>query len=290
MIRPYLPADLPAVTELVCRETTFSPAEVADKLQDAEAYVCTSADNEILGIVSVKPKDSKQAWVDLLTATPHRRKGIGSRLFAQARKTQAAGQAESFFTNYNRNDPDTVSFFRKRGLKKWFGVEFMQYAGGPFPEPPLSVRMYEDEDFDAYLQALSDAFYELRRANNIKPYAVTEENRDEAKKHFRKLGDRIYLFLTPDGSLLGSALIRPDGVLDNLFVDPAYGGQGYGKKITHYMINRCLEQGISPVTLDVIDTNTRAIRLYESVGFTTVLSTESALGPIDSATKNPDAK
>ena len=52
-----------------------------------------------------------------------------------------------------------------------------------------------------------------------------------------------------------------------LGISPDYRGQGYGRALTETALSRTDRLGIGPVTLTVVRSNYRALRLYRSVGF-----------------------
>ncbi len=51
--------------------------------------------------------------------------------------------------------------------------------------------------------------------------------------------------------------------LDDLYIDPAYQGKGIGSAV----LRRCIQEAGQPVYLYVFTRNTRAISLYERLGF-----------------------
>ena len=67
---------------------------------------------------------------------------------------------------------------------------------------------------------------------------------------------------------MGAVSLDESGLLDNLAVSPAFQGQRVGKGILAFAVNRLLAQGQTP-TLEVLDWNEKAVRLYESQGFDT---------------------
>ncbi|HEU4964518.1 MAG TPA: GNAT family N-acetyltransferase [Bacilli bacterium] len=161
----------------------------------------------------------------------------------------------------------------------------MHFHGEALPEPEIGWRLYEDGDFDEYVERYSDGFYELRKSIGEKPYAVKEKKCEEWRQQNLANRKNLYVFFKPGqdmtpSNLIGSALIRPDGWLDDLFVIPSLHGQGYGRKITQCMVNRCLERGLSPVSLDVVSTNTSAVQLYERLGFVVEQENTSGYGRI----------
>lgn len=58
-----------------------------------------------------------------------------------------------------------------------------------------------------------------------------------------------------------------EGEITNVAVDPAWQGQGIGRRMMAYFLQQAREQGILRITLEVRVSNQRAIRLYTSLGF-----------------------
>lgn len=61
-----------------------------------------------------------------------------------------------------------------------------------------------------------------------------------------------------------------DAWLEDLFVDGAARGEGLGRKLVEAAIERARSRGCARIQLDVNTANERAVRLYESFGFTPV--------------------
>lgn len=61
-------------------------------------------------------------------------------------------------------------------------------------------------------------------------------------------------------------------VMDGIAVDSAFRGQGIGSELLEKIIHYAAEMGFDTVRLDVIDSNPRARKLYESKGFVAVNS------------------
>ena len=57
-------------------------------------------------------------------------------------------------------------------------------------------------------------------------------------------------------------------VMDGIVVDSKFRGRGLGSKLLDRIVRHAQEHGFESVRLDVIDTNPRARKLYESKGFT----------------------
>lgn len=155
-------------------------------------------------------------------------------------------------------------FAEQGGLVPWFTTRHMIYEGEPLPSS-LSPIAYEDPWYRAYQELIAQAFLPLRRAMNVPPHRMlpSVEDRLFCAQHRRD----IFLFLQ-NRQLMGAVSLDERGLVDNLAVSPPFHGQGLGKGILAFAVNRLLTKGRTP-TLEVLDWNEKAIRLYESQGFTT---------------------
>lgn len=73
--------------------------------------------------------------------------------------------------------------------------------------------------------------------------------------------------------------IEPDTLLmDGIFVDAAVRGRGVGTVLLNAVAETARQHGLSKVRLDVIDSNPRARKLYETLGFRAVETHD--IGPL----------
>lgn len=80
----------------------------------------------------------------------------------------------------------------------------------------------------------------------------------------------IYLALVQGGSLIAYAnywLIDGVGNINNVAVDSRRRGWGFGTELMRQLIYSCRKQGGKAMTLEVRESNSRAIALYEKLGF-----------------------
>ena len=62
-------------------------------------------------------------------------------------------------------------------------------------------------------------------------------------------------------------LSAADCTLEDLYVEPGARGSGFGRALVEAALERARERGCGRVVLDTRNTNTTAVALYESVGF-----------------------
>lgn len=96
-----------------------------------------------------------------------------------------------------------------------------------------------------------------------------------------------------DGAIVATAILRPNqpGLGDHVanaawMVHPDAAGRGVGRRFAEYVIEAAQDAGYQAMQFNaVVDTNVRAIRLWESLGFATIGTVPAAfrhaeLGPV----------
>ena len=123
--------------------------------------------------------------------------------------------------------------------------------------------------FRAELELESDAFYELRRVNGIKPARLTQSTPEEIDKigiFFLENRNTFYFLFHPSGELIGS-ILHINNYIQSLCISSGYRRQGYGEKLAKYCINAILKAGFARVELKILEGNSGAERLYKKLGF-----------------------
>lgn len=101
----------------------------------------------------------------------------------------------------------------------------------------------------------------------------TPWSRDAFVQEITKNAVARYLVAELDGKVIGFAgawLIIDESHITNIAISEAYRGQGYGRLLTEALMQYLSNMGASYATLEVRVSNTRAQKLYESVGFITL--------------------
>ena len=90
-------------------------------------------------------------------------------------------------------------------------------------------------------------------------------------------GKTVTLLLEREGIVIGFANIGPTcdadespsttGEITSIYLDPAFGGKGLGRKLCQRALDPLRGEGFETVTLWVLDTNRRAHAFYEKMGF-----------------------
>jgi len=122
-------------------------------------------------------------------------------------------------------------------------------------------------------QSLADFFRALKREGDEKrfhPHPLTDE---EAKRRVRYSGKDLYYALLERDKVIGYGMLRgwDEGYeVPNLgiAIHPSVRGMGLSKLFMHFLHIVARRKGVSKVRLKVYPDNTKAVRLYEGLGYT----------------------
>lgn len=191
-----------------------------------------------------------------------RRRGIGTELSA-ALTDGRCEELKFISTRIETGHQAAAEFFRAAGFEKWYSEVILRHSGARQPESKLKLTQYRGEYFGRYVDGLRRSFYELRSSNGFEPFYCCEPG-EEKRAELEKNRDNIFVLL--DGEkLAASVMITPDSIED-VFVVPEYQGKGMGRELMRFAVNKALDGG-GQIRLSAIEWNTRALNLYESVGF-----------------------
>lgn len=135
----------------------------------------------------------------------------------------------------------------------------MTYRGNAVSSP-LKLRNYADKDYEEYARICNSCFSEMRKALEITPLDCCESREKLLQKK-----SQIFIF-EADGKLVGSVALY-DNEIDDLFVDEAFQGKGYGRALLEFAVSTLQNQDKSPIILHVADRNQKAIKMYLNFGF-----------------------
>jgi ribosomal-protein-alanine N-acetyltransferase len=82
--------------------------------------------------------------------------------------------------------------------------------------------------------------------------------------------DTLFLAAAEDGKIVGYCgvvMAADEGDITNVSVDKQHQNRGVGKQLLETLIQKTQEAGIKKLFLEVRESNTRAIHLYEKMGF-----------------------
>lgn len=144
----------------------------------------------------------------------------------------------------------------------------MGYRGPRFRVPDFPVSTYKDDYFQKQIDLESDLFFELRKANDWKPHRLSESSPkelDEIRNFFHQNKDGFYFYFKENA--LAASLLHLGNFIQALCVARPFQRQGIGSLLTKYAVNQIFDRGFDTVTLKVFQENTKAISLYQKLGF-----------------------
>jgi GNAT superfamily N-acetyltransferase len=136
--------------------------------------------------------------------------------------------------------------------------------------PKHTIRPATEGDVEALLRLIHDlAVYEklehmavgtpaLMRAALFGPRPSCEAVMLDVDR--RSVGFALYFFT------FSTFLCKPGLYLEDLFVEPAHRGHGYGKALLKHLARICVERGYGRFEWRVLDWNEPSIKFYESLG------------------------
>lgn len=280
MIRKYEKKDITRLIELFNMNNHLTPSEIKEKeeelMGDCNINVYEK-DGEVIGLCSLtfwkNPELGSSSEIILSIYEPiedyEEFYQVADELWLSAQDKLNEKAINQLMTSFEEQKEYWSDFYDKKGFNKWFKVHGMVYKGDYTIEDSLTYRNYEDDDFHMYYTHLGESFYPMRAALDIRPnniYANKEPNRiQRLRKQTLDNKDITYMFFDGD-TFVGSSMVKEED-LDDIFVVPALQGKGYGRKIVESTIKLQQKNNPEKITLGVLDWNTKAKNLYESVGF-----------------------
>jgi len=274
MIREYNLKDKMQLVDIVRQGIMIDEKDI-NFITDNSNKIIVFDDKE-LGIIGFSTfrlwgEDKNKADIYTYAIPCSRRKGIGTLLYNEIMKNTDDINLIFISTRIKVDKDDATFFYKKLGYEKWYVELDLYYHGSEQPKSDLKFVPYEDKYFEQYAEGLRTSFYELRKKNDFKPYVCCELN-EEKRKEFLDNKNNLFLLLDSE-KLIASINVNNNGLLDDLFVLPLFQGNGYGKKIVQFAINQAIKNGSNSISLVAIDWNTRALNLYQSLGFNIVQTT-----------------
>lgn len=213
--------------------------------------------------VHLAEEGAKSCSFTLYVEPKSRRKGIGTKLLKELCTSMKNKGIKRAITDY-KVDENISSFIRTRGITPWFLTNYMVYEGDKLQEKALHFKAYEDKYYEEYYKLESNAFYQLRKANNIEPF-IFESSEQDRMKYVKESKD---IFLIFEEETLVAAGYAKAGEIDRIAVSKSCEGKGYGRALLCHGVNKLLDEGYSKIFLWVLEWNKRAKNLYEDIGFT----------------------
>ncbi len=163
-------------------------------------------------------------------------------------------------------DTEAADYFAARGFKQIDCDHLLSTVSSAVPGD-LTVRLYRPEEFSIYVRVFDRAFLPLRSANDREPHNLWSACPQWAKEWFETAAARGEMAsIWVDGQM--AACYRLDGdIIDSVAVVPEMQGRGLGRAVINQCIDQVWRKGHPRVYLYVAETNHRARRLYEQMGF-----------------------
>ena len=82
--------------------------------------------------------------------------------------------------------------------------------------------------------------------------------------------DTIYAAVKKDGKIVScasAAIERGHALIQNVVTDPSARRMGYGEMVCSFLMNEAAQKGVHTAYLQVVQSNTAAVKLYEKLGY-----------------------
>ncbi len=228
--------------------------------------------NDLAGVAQVKK--GKKAYLCLFINVPYRCNGIGDMALNLCEQILRDAGADTITTTYRIDHNASKSFAEKHGYKRSFSLTYMEYNGHQFDIPLLSIREYNDDDYESAHEMYARAFHEMRIRVGDFPDSVVEQPNDSMRKHWA-LTKKERLVYVQCSEIIGYSHVVGNEI-GSISVKSQYQDQGIGRMFMKYIINKILEEGYKTARLYCVVGNW-AKQLYDSLGFTDVYTVESAI-------------
>lgn len=269
MIRDFKNEDLKAIIDLLQEAYVISREEATSEFTGDNKRIIIYEEDEIRGFAIMVDNKGNNKWTLKLYVNPsYRKRGIGTALYEKVMEYLTEAKADGIVVGFKVDGEAATNFYKKLGYEKWFGYHDMRYMGGMQSEVSLNFINYEDKYFEKYETLIGEAFYELRKASDIKPYNCSDFSEKERQYH---INNKNYVYLLLDGKdeIITTIMVK-DGLIDEVMTSKDYEGKGYGKKAVQFGINKALSEGAKNIELCVVEWNEKARKLYEGLGFETI--------------------
>jgi ribosomal protein S18 acetylase RimI-like enzyme len=266
VIRDFLVKDTIEINDLIKNvDTGYEVDDVKDIQSSSDKFIVYELEH-IKGFAYVtmitNDANEKEAQIKLYVEPRSRLQGIGRALYHRLEDFLTEREPD-LLSAYIRVDIENPSLFcEKIGFHKWWGSPELLFKGYQFPQVGLEFVAYEDKYFDQYVKVVQEAYYEIHKSNDLKPYLATAES---VGKYQLNNKEQVYLALEND-RIIASVTIG-EGTIDNLMVPSEYQGQGYGRKALQFAMNKLFDQGFEEIRICYMEGNDSAEKLYESLGF-----------------------
>ncbi len=265
LIRDVKREELSSVWELIKDNSFELSFEDFDELFEKSEKFITFEDISI-GFASIRflyNEDGKDEYdISIFINPKFRLNGYGTLLVNHLESLMMKAPSSILRVDNMLKYHDASEFLDKMGYTMWFSSSLMTYKGGVLEHLQLDLVPYDDKYFESYVRLLDEAFYQISIENNLstKPIPLTEKFRNE----LINTSHEFSLLLNKE-DLIGVVQVTDDHVTRAMVSESAR-GKGYGGSLIKFATNKILNNGLVP-KLFIMDTNTRARKLYETIGY-----------------------
>ena len=136
----------------------------------------------------------------------------------------------------------------------------MSFNGKKMCPTNILCVSFQEKYWNEYMRIYNESFYEMRKDLEIEPYNFYSDYSQVKNKT-----NDTFLYLQ-DGIIIGAVSCFGNEV-DDLIVNKAFQGQGFGQKLLLWGMNHIKEQGYDEIVLHVAEWNQHAVNLYLKTGF-----------------------
>lgn len=269
MIRDYKKSDIDEIIRIYTLEYKAMPEEI--EAMRSASKILVYDDDRIKGFVHLEINE-RYCYMEMGAASDELIKPVGLKLLEEVKKLFVEKSINFIEVFHVKDNLNWQELFNELGFEYWYSVYRLEYKGSKFSEPDICSVKYEDEYYEDNARIGSEAFAQLRKDNNIKPYdwylSASKEAIVRDRKIKLKQKDYTHLFFE-NNELVGTSRVR-NAEIELLFVNTKYQHGGYGKKILQFSVNRGLEQNSESVNLNALASNEKALGLYKGMGFNIV--------------------
>lgn len=262
------PDHLPAVLALfaecgpgrdhaVCGEPSrMGRPPTAEDLRDTLGVLVATERDRVIGALAICPYSESQVTMWGPVVNPGlRRRGIGSALWRKARTAIGQGGFASLRVLVDQRNRTARAFCRAHGLTAWKDNRIYQRSlTSDLPAAVSEVGWATPAEHPTVARILADAFPDSahceqplsdREAAGYRHPVIRHDNRVVGTAAVRSHADRSWLSL--------------------IAVDPACRGRGLASRLLAGILHLEADLGHTAMALEVLDDNTAAIALYESL-------------------------
>ena len=226
-----------------------------------EAYLCQIED-QLIGFLSWYTSDGTEANINAMVHPEYRRYGVFQGLLKSAVSEMEIKGIQTCRFRIPSNSEAGIDCIRHMGgsySQSQFSMTLNQILDTSLGFTSGMLRLAEELDLEFLVECHSQAFGESEFWS--RKY-LTHTSREPARKTYIAMDG-----LTLVGMIRVNFVDTKTAVIHDFCVLPALQGKGYGREILTQVVKLLLSQECSQIRLSVVTENSRALSLYQSIGF-----------------------